>query len=47
MDTADITKVERIIVGLDGSTSGADANSDGAVNSADITTIERMIAGLV
>lgn len=47
VDTADITKVERIIVGLDGSTSGADANSDGAVNSADVTTIERRIAGLV
>lgn len=47
VDTADITKVERIIVGLDGSTSGGDANSDGAVNSADITTIERNIAGLI
>jgi hypothetical protein len=46
INSADITKVERIIVGLDSATSGADANSDGVINTADITKIERIIAGL-
>ena len=42
----DITKVERIIVGLDAETPGADANQDGNVNALDITKIERLIVGL-
>jgi len=46
INAADITTVERIIVGLDDTTPGADANQDGAVNTADITKIERIIAGL-
>ena len=46
INSADITKVERIIVGLDSATSGADANGDGVINSADVTKIERTIAGL-
>jgi len=46
INAADITKLERIIVGLDGATSGADANADGKINSADITKLERIIAGL-
>ncbi len=46
VDTADITRVERTIVGLDSATSGADANGDSVINSADITIIERKIAGL-
>jgi len=46
VNALDITKVERIIVGLDGETPGADANQDGSVNALDITKIERIIAGL-
>jgi len=46
VNTADITKVERIIVGLEVTTSSADANQDGKVNAADITKVERIIAGL-
>lgn len=46
VNVADITFLERTIVGLEGETSGADANGDGVVNSADITKIERIIAGL-
>ena len=46
INSADITKVERIIVGLDSGTPGADANGDGVINSADITCVERYIVGL-
>lgn len=46
INSADITKVERIIVGLDAATPGADVNGDGNINSADVTKIERRIAGL-
>jgi hypothetical protein len=46
VNTADITKVERIIVGLDATTTSADANQDGKVNAADVTKVERIIAGL-
>jgi len=46
IDALDITKVERIIAGLDTETSGADANQDGNVNALDITKVERLIAGL-
>ena len=46
VDALDITKVERIIVGLDAATPGADANGDGNVNALDITKVERIIAGL-
>jgi len=46
INALDITKVERVIAGLDGATSGADANRDGNVNALDITRIERIIAGL-
>jgi len=46
VNALDITKVERIIAGLDTQTSGADANQDGNVNALDITKIERIIAGL-
>ena len=46
VNALDITKVERIITGLDTETSGADANQDGSVNALDITRIERMIVGL-
>jgi hypothetical protein len=42
----DVTKVERIIAGLDAQTPGADANQDGNVNALDITKVERIIAGL-
>jgi hypothetical protein len=41
----DVTKVERIISGLDPWTPSADANQDGYVNMADITKIERIIMG--
>jgi len=46
VNALDITKVERIIAGLDTETSGADANEDGNVNALDITKVERIIAGL-
>jgi hypothetical protein len=46
VNALDITKVERIIAGLDAETAGADANEDGSVNALDITKIERIIAGL-
>jgi len=46
VNAMDITKVERIIAGLDTETAGADANQDGNVNAMDITKAERIIAGL-
>ena len=46
VNALDITKVERIIAGLDTQTPGADANEDGSVNALDITKVERIIAGL-
>ena len=46
VNALDITKVERIIAGLDAQTAGADANQDGNVNALDITKVERIIAGL-
>lgn len=46
VNALDITKVERIIAGLDAETPGADANSDGSVNALDITKIEMTIAGI-
>ncbi len=46
VDTADITYIERIIVGLEAVKALADVNGDGQVNTADITTVERIIAGL-
>jgi hypothetical protein len=46
VNALDITKVERIIVGLDTQTGGADANQDGMVNALDITKVERIIVGL-
>jgi hypothetical protein len=46
VNALDITKAERIIVGLDAETPGADTNGDGVVNALDITKIERLIVGL-
>jgi len=46
VNALDITKVERIIAGLDAQTPGADANQDGNINALDITKVERIIAGL-
>ncbi|MBI2860286.1 MAG: hypothetical protein HYX91_02115 [Chloroflexi bacterium] len=46
VNSIDITKVERIIVGLDDATPGADANQDGKINAVDVTKVERIIAGL-
>jgi PKD repeat protein len=45
INSLDVTKVKRIIVGLDSPTPGADANGDGNVNALDITRIELIIAG--
>ena len=47
IDAMDITKVERIIAGLDAQTPGADANQDGKMNACDITKVERIVAGLL
>jgi hypothetical protein len=41
----DVTKVERIIMGLDDPAPGADANADGSINTLDITKIELIIMG--
>ena len=46
INALDITKVERIIAGLDTETPGADVNQDGNINALDITKVERIIAGL-
>jgi len=46
LNALDITKVERVIAGLDAQTPGADANQDGNINALDITKVERIIAGL-
>jgi hypothetical protein len=46
VNALDITKVERVIVGMDTSTPGSDANGDGNVNAMDITMIELIIAGM-
>jgi len=46
LNALDITRVERIIAGLDAETPGADANQDGNINALDITKVERIIAGL-
>ena len=46
VDMADVTKVERIILGLDPPTPSADANEDGSIDMADVTKIERIILGL-
>ncbi|MBA7669352.1 hypothetical protein ES703_77482 [subsurface metagenome] len=46
INALDITKVERIIGGVDTETPGADANQDGSVNALDITKVERIIGGL-
>jgi len=45
IDSLDITKLKRIIMGLDDPTPGADANGDGNVNALDITKIELIIMG--
>jgi hypothetical protein len=42
----DVTKVERIILGLDPITCACDANGDGKVNILDVTKVERFILGL-
>ena len=43
ISAGDITKVERIILGWDAETPGADANEDATVNATDIGVIEYMI----
>jgi hypothetical protein len=46
VNMGDVTKVERIILGLDMATPGADANGDGLINMGDVTRIERIILGI-
>jgi hypothetical protein len=46
VDTGDITKVKRIIMGLDPPTPCADANQDGVIDTGDITKIKRIIMGI-
>ncbi|MFC2019121.1 6-bladed beta-propeller [Chloroflexota bacterium] len=45
INAQDITKVERIVAGLDPPTQGADANEDGLINALDITKTEILVAG--
>lgn len=47
IDGGDITKVQRIIWGLDSPTPTADANNDGVIDAGDITMIRLIIWGLV
>jgi hypothetical protein len=46
VNMADVTRVERIILGLDPPTRGADANEDNQINMADVTRIENIILGI-
>ena len=46
LDMGDVTKVERIILGIDPPTLGADANEDGVIDMRDVTKIERIIMQL-
>ena len=49
IDNLDITKVERIVAGLDPdpvAPANADANCDGVIDNLDITKVERIVAGL-
>jgi len=46
VNMADVTKVLRIILGLDPVTPGADANQDGQINMADVTKIQMIILGI-
>jgi hypothetical protein len=46
VDAADITKVERIIMGLDAPNVNADTNMDGSINMGDVVKINRIIQGL-
>ena len=45
VSSLDITKLERVIMGLDDPTPGADANADGSIDALDITQIELIIIG--
>ena len=45
INSLDLTKVERIILGIDIATLGADANIDGNINAMDLTKIEMIIVG--
>jgi len=45
VNNLDITKLERIIIGLDDRTPGADANGDGNINALDITKVELVMTG--
>ena len=45
VNSLDITKVERIIIGLDSPTPGADANADSNVDALDVTKVELIIMG--
>ncbi len=47
IDGGDITKVQRIMWGLDPPTPTADANNDGVIDAGDITRIRQIIWGLV
>ena len=46
VNMGDVTKVERIILGLDPPTAGSDANNDGIIDMQDIIKIERIILGI-
>jgi hypothetical protein len=46
VDAADITKVERIIMGLDATNVNADANGDGYIDMGDVVKISRIILKL-
>lgn len=43
INALDITKVKRVILGVDAETPGADVNQDGKINALDITALEKLI----
>jgi len=45
VDMGDVTKIERMILGLDNPSANADANQDGDVDMGDVTKTERLILG--
>lgn len=46
VNMGDVTKIERIILGLDTPNIDADANGNGSIDMGDVVTVERMILGL-
>ncbi len=46
VNMADVTTIERMLLGLDAPTESADANGDGQIDMGDVIKVERIICGL-